>query len=55
MKNNMKLIMESWRKGLQENNAKQSDGGEILTPSEMQEVEKILKGNQVGRIRINLG
>lgn len=43
MKNNMKLIMESWRKGLQENNAKQSDGGEILTPSEMQEVEKILK------------
>lgn len=42
MKNDMKLIMENWRRNLQEK-AEQSDGGLVLTPKEMDEVSKILK------------
>ena len=37
MKNNMKLIMENWRKNLQEK-AEESDGGLVLTAKELEKI-----------------
>ena len=41
MKNDMKLIMENWRRTLEEN-AEQSDGGNILTGKELEQLPSVL-------------